>query len=78
MDYGSRTHHSNMDTVDRLHPADLQQAAIIEAIFLYNTSERDAMMPRKPFPHPENEQKLTTPIEGIYPNATGPADTPTR
>jgi hypothetical protein len=43
--------------------------AIVEAIFLYNTSERDAMMPRKPFPHPELEKQLTAPIPGIYPNA---------
>ena len=75
MDYSTRTHHSNMDTVDRLHANDLEQAAVVEAIFLYNTSEREAMMPRKPFPHPENEKQLIAPIEGIYPNATGPADT---
>ncbi|RXH58370.1 M20/M25/M40 family metallo-hydrolase [Granulicella sibirica] len=75
MDYATRTHHSNMDTVDRLHATDLEEAAVVEAIFLYNTSEREAMMPRKPFPHPENEKQLSAPIEGIYPNATGPADT---
>jgi hypothetical protein len=69
MDYETRTHHSDMDTVDRLHEADLEQAAIVEAIFLWNTSEREAMMPRKPFPHPELEKKLSAPIEGIFPNA---------
>jgi hypothetical protein len=69
MDYETRTHHSDMDTVDRLHPLDLEQAAVVEAIFLYNTSEREAMMPRKPFPHPELEKKATAPIPGIYPNA---------
>jgi len=69
MDYETRTHHSDMDTYDRLHAADLQQAAIIEAIFLYNTSERAEMMPRKPFPHPELEREKTAPIKGIYPNA---------
>ncbi|QNI37087.1 M20/M25/M40 family metallo-hydrolase [Edaphobacter albus] len=72
MDYETRTHHSNMDTFDRLHAADLQQAAVVEAIFLYNTSERDAMMPRKPFPHPELEKQKTEPIPGIYPNAMDP------
>jgi hypothetical protein len=72
MDYETRTHHSDMDTFDRLHPADLQQAAVIEAIFLYNTSEREEMMPRKPFPHPELERQKTTPIAGIYPNAGAP------
>lgn len=72
MDYDTRTHHSDMDTLDRLHASDLQQAAVVEAIFLYNTSEREAMMPRKPFPHPENDQKLTAPIPNIYPNAQVP------
>ena len=57
LDYETRTHHSDMDTFDRLHQADLEQAAIVEAIFLWNTSQRDAMMPRKPFPHPELEKK---------------------
>ena len=69
MDYETRTHHSDMDTVDRLHEADLEQAAVVEAIFLWNTSQRDAMMPRKPFPHPELNEKLNEPLKGIYPNA---------
>lgn len=54
LDYETRTHHTNLDTVDHLRAADLEQAAIVEAIFLWNTSEREAMLPRKPFPHPEN------------------------
>jgi len=69
MDYETRTHHSDMDTVDRLHQADLEQAAVVEAIFLWNTSQRDAMMPRKPYPHPELDQKMNAPLKGIYPNA---------
>ncbi len=72
MDYETRTHHSDMDTFDRLHAADLEQAAIVEAIFLYNTSEREAMMPRKPFPHPELDHEKTAPLKGIYPNAAAP------
>jgi hypothetical protein len=58
-----------MDTVDRLHEADLEQGAVVEAIFLWNTSQRDAMMPRKAMPHPEQEQKLSAPLKGIYPGA---------
>ena len=69
MDYETRTHHSDMDTVDRLHPADLAQAAVVEAIFLYNTAEREQMMPRKPFPHPETETQRSAPLPGIYPGA---------
>jgi carboxypeptidase Q len=74
MDYETRTHHSDMDTYDRLHQADLEQAAIVEAIFLWNTSQRDAMMPRKPFPHPEMEKKMSEPIPGLYPGAVPPPD----
>jgi hypothetical protein len=75
-DYESRTHHTNQDTYDHLSAPDLKQAAVIEAIFLYNTAQRDAMMPRKPFPHPELERKLSAPIPNIYPNAIAPADAP--
>jgi hypothetical protein len=72
MDYETRVHHSDMDTYDRLHASDLEQAAVVEAIFLYNTSEREAMMPRKPFPHPEKDKDRSAPLPGIYPNAVPP------
>jgi carboxypeptidase Q len=75
MDYGTRSVHTNMDTYDRLHPLDLEQAAVVEAIFLYDTSQRDAMMPRKPLPHPESEQERSAPIPGIYPNAAAQPQT---
>ena len=75
LDYETRTHHTNLDTVDHLHEADLEQAAIVEAIFLWNTSQRDAMMPRKPFPHPEDEKKRSAPIPGLFPSApAGPSE----
>ena len=69
MDYETRVHHSDMDTFDRLHAADLQQAAIVEAIFLWNTSQREEMMPRKPYPHPELDKEKSAPLKGIYPGA---------
>jgi len=69
LDYESRTHHSNQDVVERLQPADLKQIATVEAIFLYNAAQRDQMLPRKPLPQPDKEQKLRAPIEGIFPGA---------
>ncbi len=69
LDYETRTHHSNLDTVDHLHKEDLEQAAIVEAIFLWDTSQREAMMPRKPFPHPEEEKRKSAPIPWLYPSA---------
>jgi carboxypeptidase Q len=69
MDYGSRTHHSNMDTYERLQPGDLAQAATVEAIFVYNTAMRDQMLPRKPLPHPELEEQRKAPLKKVMPGA---------
>jgi hypothetical protein len=69
LDYETRTHHSNQDVVERLQAADLKQIATVEAIFVYNAAQRDQMMPRKPLPDPEHEQKLRDPLEGIFPGA---------
>jgi len=41
LDYDTRTHHSNMDTYERLQANDLAQAAFVEAIFVYNAAMRD-------------------------------------
>jgi carboxypeptidase Q len=69
LDYGSRTHHSNMDTYERLQADDLAQAALVEATFVYNAAMRDQMLPRKPLPHPEQEQKRFAPLKGVMPGA---------
>ncbi len=61
-----------MDTYERLQPADLKQAATVEAIFVYNTAMRDQMMPKKPLPHPELEEKLNAPLPGVMPGAVEP------
>jgi len=52
LEYMSRTHHSNMDTYDRVQKGDLMQAAAIIASFVYNTANRDEMIPRKALPKP--------------------------
>ena len=69
LDYASRTHHSNMDTYERLQPGDLAQAATVEAIFVYNTAMRDQMLPRKPLPHPELEEQQKAPLKKLMPGA---------
>jgi carboxypeptidase Q len=73
LDYSSRTHHSNMDTYERLQPADLAQAATVEAIFVYNTAMRDGMLPRKPLPHPELDDQRSAPLK-VMPGAIEPAE----
>jgi hypothetical protein len=47
MEYGSRTHHSNMDSYDHLSGEDLKQAATIIAAFVYDAAQRDEKIPRK-------------------------------
>lgn len=69
LDYGSRTHHSNMDVYERLQPEDLAQAATVEAIFVYNTAMRDQMLPRKPVPHPELNEQKNAPLKNVMPGA---------
>jgi len=50
IDYYDRTHHSNMDTYERLLEDDLKQAAAVVASFVYHTAMRDEKLPRKPGP----------------------------
>jgi len=68
-DYATRSHHTNQDLYERLSEPDLKQAAVIMAIFVYNTAQREAMLPRNPLPHPELDEQRAKPLEGIYPGA---------
>ena len=48
-DYGNydiRTHHTNMDTVDRLDLNDIRQAAIVMATWAYRSANLDRQLPR--------------------------------
>jgi hypothetical protein len=44
--YGTRTHHSNMDNWDHAVAEDLKQASVIMATFVWQTAQRDEMLPR--------------------------------
>ncbi len=50
LDYFARTHHSHLDTYERLQREDLVQASIVMASFLWQAAQRDNLLPRKPFP----------------------------
>jgi len=52
LEYNSRTHHSNMDTVDRVQRDDLIQQATVVAVFAYDAAMRDEKLPRKALPAP--------------------------
>jgi Zn-dependent M28 family amino/carboxypeptidase len=55
LDYFSRTHHSHLDTYDHLSEADLVQASVVLASFLYHAAMRDDPLPRKPMPRESEE-----------------------
>lgn len=54
LDYNTRTHHTNMDTYERLQADDLKQASVIVASFVYHAAMRDQKLPRKPLPQPKS------------------------
>jgi carboxypeptidase Q len=47
IEYGIRSHHSHVDTFERLVLDDLKQAAVIVASLAYHIANRDRMLPRK-------------------------------
>lgn len=46
-EYNSRTHHTNMDFLDRVQMEDVKQAATVVAVFAWQAANRDQMLPRK-------------------------------
>jgi hypothetical protein len=50
LDYGTLTHHSDMDTYDHAQGADLMQAAAVVASVVYDAANRAEMLPRKELP----------------------------
>ena len=53
VEYGARSHHSNMDLYERIQPADMMQNAVIVAAFVYHAANREELLPRKPLPRPQ-------------------------
>jgi Zn-dependent M28 family amino/carboxypeptidase len=75
LEYGARTHHTNLDVYERAIPEDLVQNAITIATFAYHAAMRDQPLPRKPLPKP---QPATTPGAPGTPTPTArPTTTPT-
>src|SRR5258708_40087803 len=50
VNYDVRIHHTNMDTYERVRPADLQQCAIVMASFAYHAAMRAEKIPRMKTP----------------------------
>jgi Zn-dependent M28 family amino/carboxypeptidase len=50
LDYGTKVHHTNLDTFDHLRTEDLRQAAVILATVLLQAAESDTPLPRNVLP----------------------------
>lgn len=50
LDYISRTHHTNLDTLEHVEREDLMQASVVMASFAYNAAMRPERMPRNAMP----------------------------
>jgi hypothetical protein len=50
LDYGSRVHHSSLDTVDHMRADDMRQAAVIMARMLWQAANSDKELPRAVLP----------------------------
>ena len=59
LDYETRVHHSDLDTIDHLRTADLRQAAVVLAGVLLEAANSDETLPRKTLP---TEPRITDPF----------------
>jgi Zn-dependent M28 family amino/carboxypeptidase len=46
IEYNSHTHHTNLDTYERIVPDDVMKNAVITASIIYHLATRDALLPR--------------------------------
>lgn len=50
IEYGTRTHHSSMDTYERVQPEDMKLNSAVLAAFAIHAANRPGLFPRKPVP----------------------------
>ena len=50
LDYGSRLHHTHIDSFDHVLAQDMKQAAVVMASFVYNAAMAEERVARKPMP----------------------------
>ncbi len=48
IEYGTRTHHTNMDVYERIQPEDMKWNSAVLAAFAWQAAQRDGLLPRKP------------------------------
>ena len=74
IEYNSMTHHTNLDTYERIIPDDVQKAAAIIAAAVWQVANRDQMIPRftkETMPAPVAARQVERKVSGLMP--TGPS-----
>ena len=64
LDYESRVHHSNIDTLDHVKADDMRQAAVVMAGMLLEAANSDQVLPTLPVP---SQPVVTDPFKYDYP-----------
>jgi len=65
LDYLQHSHHTDLDTFERLEREDLVQASIVMATFLWQAANREEMLPREPLPErPPAAPAAAAPVPG--------------
>jgi hypothetical protein len=59
LEYGTFSHHTNMDVYDRIQAEDMVKNAVIIASYVYHAANREALLPRKPLPKPRPAPAVT-------------------
>jgi hypothetical protein len=86
-DYGTFTHHTSYDTLERIYEPDVREAAVEEALAAYALAMSDQMLPRcsaatMPPPPPEPAGRgagatvPVTPVREVYGPPLAPGQTP--
>ena len=57
IEYMALTHHTNLDTYERMIPEDVKEAAVVVASAVWHVANRDAMVPRFP------KEQMPAPVE---------------
>jgi hypothetical protein len=65
VEYDTRTHHSTMDTYERVQEEDMRKNAVIVAAFAYHAANRDEKLPRKPVAAPAGRGRGTATAPAI-------------
>jgi Zn-dependent M28 family amino/carboxypeptidase len=65
LDYGSRVHHSSVDTLDHMRADDMRQAAVVMAGMLLAAANSDKVLPTMPIPQKPVD---TNPFDYTDPN----------